>query len=93
MELAFSWLAVSCGAVAIFWLRLHYQRLNLKSQMPEIKRVAAQLERLGEDVDALYGEVHSSLEQFNERLDFAERMLSRPAPEASRDLTPESTPV
>jgi len=75
MEMAFSWAFVSAGAVAIVWLKLHYGR---KEHGPRFKELQEQNEALTADLQSVYDELGDKIEQVNERLDFTERMLSKP---------------
>ena len=93
MELAFSWAAVSCGLVALYWLKLHYGR---KERSPRLERLKEQAEANNADLQSVYDELCDKIEQVNERLDFAERLLSQPRNSADepaveqspRELTP-----
>lgn len=78
MELALSWAAVSAGAVAIVWLRLHYGRKDQQANAPQLDALQEQSEALSADVQSVYDELCDKIEQVNERLDFTERMLSQP---------------
>ena len=75
MELAFSWAAVSSGLVALYWLKLHYGR---KERSPRLERLKEQAEANNADLQSVYDELCDKIEQVNERLDFAERLLSQP---------------
>jgi len=95
MELAFSWAAVSAGVVALYWLRLHYGRKERLTHNPRLERLQEQSDALHSDVQSVYDELCDKIEQVNERLDFAERLLSQPGnagepafQETPRELTP-----
>ena len=78
MEIYLSWLAVSAGAVAIYWLKLHYGRKNLLNPSPDLKALREQTDALHSDLQSVYDELADKIEQVNERMDFAERLLSQP---------------
>jgi hypothetical protein len=86
MEMALSWAAVSAGVVALYWLKLHYGRRDRLPNSPELERLQEQAEAVNADVQSVYDELCDKIEQVNERLDFAERLLSQP-----RDSADEST--
>jgi hypothetical protein len=96
MELAFSWAAVSCGLVALYWLKLHYGRKERLTPSPRLERLKEQAEANNADLQSVYDELCDKIEQVNERLDFAERLLSQPrnssderaVEEIPRELTP-----
>ena len=97
MELAFSWAAVSGGLVALYWLKLHYGRKERLTHSPRMEQLDEQAETNNADLQSVYDELCDKIEQVNERLDFAERLLSQPrnsADEPAVEETPrESTPV
>ncbi len=97
MELAFSWAAVSAGLVALYWLKLHYGRKEQLTSSPKVEQLQEQAEALNADVQSVYEELCDKIEQVNERLDFAERLLSQPRnseEDPALEETPrESTPV
>jgi hypothetical protein len=91
MELALSWAAVSAGAVALYWLKLHYGRKDRSESLDD------QAEALQADLQSVYEELSDKVEQIHERLDFAERLLATPRTPADEPATeatpPELTPV
>ncbi len=96
MELALSWAAVSAGVVALYWLKLHYGRKEQLTPSPRLERLQEQAEALNTDLQSVYDELSDKIEQVNERVDFAERLLSQPKnvgdepalEEIPRELTP-----
>ncbi len=96
MELALSWAAVSAGVVALYWLKLHYGRKEQLAPSPRLERLQEQAEALNTDLQSVYDELSDKIEQVNERVDFAERLLSQPKnvgdepalEETPRELTP-----
>ena len=88
MELALSWAFVSAGAVAIVWLKLHYSR---KDRGAESTELIERTEALHTDLQSVYDELADKIEQVNERIDFAERLLSQPW-ESARDPGIDSEP-
>ena len=97
MEIYLSWLAVSAGAVAIYWLKLHYGRKNLLNPSPDLKALREQTDALHADLLSVYDELADKIEHVNERMDFTERLLSQPmtpADDPAVEKTPEElTPV
>ena len=81
MEVWLSWTAVSVAAVTIYWLKLHY---TARKRDPE------DLAELRAELRESYDDLATRIEQLNERLDFAERVL---AERANRPpLTPGASP-
>ena len=78
MEIAFSWIAVSAGCVTIYWLKLHYGGKDKLNPSPDLEALREQTEALHADVQSVYDELADKIEQVNERMDFTERLLSRP---------------
>jgi len=96
MEIALSWAFVSAGAVTIFWLKMHYGRKEQLSHGPKFTEIQEQTEALNADLQSVYDELADKIEQVNERLDFAERLLSKPrelAEDPAMVSEPEVTPV
>ena len=96
MELAFSWAAVSSGLVALYWLKLHYGRKERLTGSPKLERLKEQAEAHNADLQSVYDELCDKIEQVNERLDFAERLLSQPRNSADepavKEIPQELTP-
>lgn len=96
MYIAYSWLAVSAAALAGFWLHLHYRRRDrMLTQSADVERLEATVQELRTELDAVTSEFHGRVAELNERVDFAERLLTRsleaPRPEPAPDRVP--TPV
>ncbi len=79
-----SLIIVSGASVFGYWLKLRYQHRH----MP---RTAEQMDEIREAVDQLQRQLQSQTNELHERLDFAERLLTRGADQ--RDEVSRATPV
>lgn len=81
MWVAYSWMAVSLGALSGFWLYLHYRRADRAlGSREEVARLEATVQELQAELGGVANELHDRLEQLHERVDFTERLLAeRPA--------------
>ena len=75
MWVAYSWLAVSLAGVAGFWLHLHY-RSKERLRNPGQEQLESALRDLESDLGAVTASLQDQLDQMQERLDFAERLLA-----------------
>lgn len=75
MWVAYSWMAVSLAGLAGFWLHLHYRskdRLRNTGQ----EQIESAIRDLEADLGAVTESMQDQLDQMQERLDFAERLLA-----------------
>ena len=76
MEVWLSWTAVSVAAVTLYWLKLAYAaRYGGREAKRELEDVA----ELRAELREAYDDLAAKIEQLNERLDFAERVLAERA--------------
>jgi uncharacterized protein YlxW (UPF0749 family) len=79
MEVWLSWTAVSVAAVTLYWLKLHYAA---KHGGRDAKRDLEDVADLRAELRESYDDLAEKIEQLNERLDFAERVLAERANQA-----------
>jgi hypothetical protein len=65
------------------WLRARTERLRGKPT-EEIRELQDSVSRLRNDLDAMYGELMAGQQEIHERLDFAERLLTKGRDDAGR---------
>jgi len=89
MEVWLSWTAVSIAAVTLYWLKLHYTAKHGVSTGKDRKRESEAVAELRAELQDAFQDLGDRIEQLNERLDFAERVLAergtRERIEAPRD--------
>ena len=79
MEVWLSWTAVSVAAVTLYWLKLHYAARHGVRGGREAKRELEDVAELRTELHEAYDDLAAKIEQLNERLDFAERVLAERA--------------
>ena len=77
MEVWLSWTAVSLAVVTVYWLKLHYAAKHGVTSGRDVKRESETVAEL----QNAYQDLSDRIEQLNERLDFAERVLAEVLPE------------
>ncbi len=85
MWVAYSWMAVSLAGLAGFWLHLHYRSRD-RLRNPGQEQLESAIRDLEADLGAVTESLQEQLDQMQERLDFAERLLasrSSASPQAS----------
>jgi uncharacterized protein YlxW (UPF0749 family) len=82
MEVWLSWTAVSVAAVTLYWLKLHYAARHGVRSGRDSKREIEDVAELRAELRESYDDLAAKIEQLNERLDFAERVLAERANQA-----------
>ena len=82
MEVWLSWTAVSLAVVTVYWLKLHYAAKHGVRGDRSAKREIEELAELRAELRESYDDLAAKIEQLNERLDFAERILAERANQA-----------
>ena len=79
MEVWLSWTAVSIAVVAVYWLKLHYAARHGVKAGRSAKEEPETVAELRAELQDAYQDLGDRIEQLNERLDFAERVLAERA--------------
>ncbi|MGH7699486.1 MAG: hypothetical protein ACREMJ_03065 [Gemmatimonadales bacterium] len=77
MEIWLSWTAVSVAAVTCYWLKLHYSAKHGRE-----RESSGEVKELRAEVQEMYDDLTTRIEQLHERMDFTERVLAERANQA-----------